>query len=138
LLGVPNVFDHDWDIEQKQPGFSWRRMRLGLHLDAEKLGASVTSCRRVSGPSPSTYTGQRGDVGCPRRGDMRSARGGNWGRGDAALFRTGPEGAHQLINCFDRVARYIVVSTMIEPEIVEYPKSGTVGLMAGAPPGKGD
>jgi hypothetical protein len=32
----------------------------------------------------------------------------------------------------------MVVSTMIEPEIVEYPKSGTVGLMAGAPPGKGD
>lgn len=32
----------------------------------------------------------------------------------------------------------MVISTMLEPEIVEYPESGKVGLMAGAPPGKGD
>ncbi len=32
----------------------------------------------------------------------------------------------------------MLVSTMSEPEIVEYPEGGKVGLMAGAPPGKLD
>ena len=31
-----------------------------------------------------------------------------------------------------------MISTMIEPEIAEYPDTNKVGLMAGAPPGKGD
>lgn len=31
-----------------------------------------------------------------------------------------------------------MVSTMVHPEVLEYPDSGKVGLMAGAPPGKGD
>ncbi len=33
----PNVFGDDWDAEQTQQGFTWKRLRLG----ADRLGASV-------------------------------------------------------------------------------------------------
>ncbi|HEX5763200.1 MAG TPA: hypothetical protein VFY04_08785, partial [Solirubrobacterales bacterium] len=38
---MPNVFSDDWDVEQSEPGFSWKRMRLAGRLGGEKLGASV-------------------------------------------------------------------------------------------------
>lgn len=37
----PNVFGDDGDAEQTQPGFTWKRLRLGQLLGAERLGASV-------------------------------------------------------------------------------------------------
>ena len=56
-------------------------------------------------------------------------------RGDAVSFPTGPDGAHQLINRSEEPARVLMLSTMIEPEIAEYPDSGKVGVFAGKAPG---
>jgi len=36
-----NVFDEDWDAQQSQPGFTWKRMRVGARLGADGLGLSV-------------------------------------------------------------------------------------------------
>ncbi len=57
------------------------------------------------------------------------------GRGDAISFPAGPEGAHQVINRAEEPARFLMVSTMIEPEIAEYPDSGKIGVFAGRAPG---
>ena len=57
------------------------------------------------------------------------------GRGDSMIFPKGPEGAHQVINRSDSEARIMMMSTMVEPEIAEYPDSGNVGVFAGKPPG---
>jgi hypothetical protein len=51
--------------------------------------------------------------------------------GDAAIFRCGRDGAHALVNGSSRPVRVLVVSTMIEPDICEYPDSDKVGLFAG-------
>jgi uncharacterized cupin superfamily protein len=56
-------------------------------------------------------------------------------KGAAALFRRGPEGAHQVINRSKGPARFMLISTMIEPDITEFPDTGKVGLFAGAAPG---
>jgi uncharacterized cupin superfamily protein len=47
----------------------------------------------------------------------------------------GPETAHQIINTSDTELRYLAVSTMVEPEVMDYPDSGKLGVFAGAPPG---
>ena len=36
-----NVFADDWDVEQSQPGYTWKRMRLARRLGGELLGVSV-------------------------------------------------------------------------------------------------
>lgn len=46
-----------------------------------------------------------------------------------------PDEAHQLINESDTDLRYLAVSTMEEPDVVSYPDSGKLGVIAGSPPG---
>jgi uncharacterized cupin superfamily protein len=89
----PNVFGDEWDAEQVQPGFTWKRLRLGQRLGAEKLGASVFEL---------------------------------------------PPGQHSFpyhLHHANEEPRIIVLSTMIDPDITEFPDTGKVGLFAGAPPG---
>ncbi|MFC3104007.1 cupin domain-containing protein [Salinisphaera aquimarina] len=47
----------------------------------------------------------------------------------------GAEHAHQLINSSAAPLKYLALSTMHEPEIMEYPDSNKFGAFAGAPPG---
>ena len=43
----------------------------------------------------------------------------------------GPETAHQIVNDSDAELRYLSVSTMIDPEICEYPDSAKIGVYDG-------
>ena len=47
----------------------------------------------------------------------------------------GVETAHQIINDSDQPLTYLCVSTMIEPEVLQYPDSGKLGAIAGSAPG---
>ncbi len=47
--------------------------------------------------------------------------------------RGGPETAHQLINTGDTTLKYIGISTMRDPEVVEYPDSGKFAAIAVKP-----
>jgi uncharacterized cupin superfamily protein len=44
--------------------------------------------------------------------------------------------AHQIINTSDAELRYLAISTMIEPDIAEYPDTGKRLMIAGSPPGR--
>ena len=54
--------------------------------------------------------------------------------GDVELFPAGSKGAHQVTNDSDRTVRLLMISTMTSPEVVEYPDSEKVGVLA-VPPG---
>ena len=47
--------------------------------------------------------------------------------GDVACFRRGKKGYHQVRNETDEPVRVLMLSTLIAPEIVEYPDSGKIG-----------
>lgn len=69
-------------------------------------------------------------------GQVRGPDGtGSLDAGDFVVFPTGPEGAHRVVNDGDRVLRYLVVSTMRDPDVTVYPDADAVGVYAGAPPG---
>ena len=52
--------------------------------------------------------------------------------GDVICCPTGgPETAHQIVNDSDAELRYLSVSTMIDPEICEYPDSAKIGVYDG-------
>ena len=50
--------------------------------------------------------------------------------GDVELFPTGPDGAHQVFNHTEEPVRLLMISTMQNPEVVEYPDSDKVGAIA--------
>jgi uncharacterized cupin superfamily protein len=50
---------------------------------------------------------------------------------DAAVFRRGPEGAHQVRNDWYEPARVLMFSSISDPEVVVYPEEGRTGVIAG-------
>ena len=53
--------------------------------------------------------------------------------GDVVAFGTGRRGAHRLSNDSEAPARFVIVSTLVMPEVVEYPESGRVFVMSEGP-----
>ena len=46
---------------------------------------------------------------------------------DVAVFRRGPEGAHEVRNDTGEIVRVLMLSTLANPEICVYPDSGKIG-----------
>ncbi|MEA1902773.1 MAG: cupin domain-containing protein [Actinomycetota bacterium] len=137
---MENIYAIDWDGTQEQPGYEWHRIRLARRLDGEMLGGSIY----VMGPGqksfPYHYHHANEEMLIVLEGNVvvRTPEGEeDAGPGDSLIFRKGPSGAHQVINRSDEEARILMMSTMVEPEIAEYPDSGHIGVFAGAPPGAG-
>lgn len=40
-MSPANLFAPDWDADQDEPPFTWRRARLGRQAGSERLGASL-------------------------------------------------------------------------------------------------
>jgi uncharacterized cupin superfamily protein len=53
--------------------------------------------------------------------------------GDVVSFPRGRRGAHTLANPSDEPVRYLMISTKVMPEVVEYPEEGTVRMLTRAP-----
>lgn len=53
--------------------------------------------------------------------------------GDFVSLPPGRASAHQIVNDSRAPLRYLAVSTMITPEVVEYPDSGKLAVSAGTP-----
>jgi uncharacterized cupin superfamily protein len=133
-----NVFADSWDSEQARPGYSWKRMRLGRRIGTELIGASVYELAPGAASFPYHSHNANEELllvleGAP---SLRTPRGVEQLQpGDAVAFPPGRQGAHQVLNQTEKVARILIASTMISPEIAEYPDSHKVGLFAGGAPG---
>lgn len=73
------------------------------------------------------------------QGTLRTAQGEvAVGPGDYMAFPVGPEYAHQMINRGTEPLRYLCFSTMIVPEVAEYPDwPGKMALFLDTPAGRG-
>lgn len=135
---MENVYGNDWDVTQDHPGYEWHRIRLARRLGGEMLGASVYVLEPGQRSFPYHFHHANEELLIVLEGMVivRTPEGETpAGRGDALIFTKGPPGAHQIINRSDGRARYLVISTMVEPEIAEYPDSGNIGVFAGRAPG---
>ena len=55
--------------------------------------------------------------------------------GDYVALPADDSGGHRVINDSDGTLRYLVVSTMTQPDVTVYPDSGKLGVYVGSPPG---
>lgn len=128
---MENVFGDDFDTRMDKPGYQWDGFRLAKRLGGEKLGASVYVIPPGMRSFPYHYHHANEEMLIVLEGDLelRTPEGTRQvSRGDAAIFNVGPRGAHQLHNTSDTPVRVLLISTMLEPEIAQYPDSGNVGL----------
>jgi len=127
-----NLFTNEWDFEHSGVGVATIAGRAGSEL----LGATVYELApgarwadlhvhyaneeliAVLTGTPSLYT---------LDGSRKLAA------GDVVACRRGREGAHRLENESEEPARVMIVSTMLMPEVVEYPEQDRVFVMTEAP-----
>jgi uncharacterized cupin superfamily protein len=133
---MANVYEPEFDAEQDEPPFTWRRARLGRQAGAEALGASLFELPpgASSFPLHVHHANEEMLVVLSGRLTLRSIDGEReLETGELVACPAGRRGAHRLENHSGEPARFLVVSTMNAPEVNEYPDSGKIWVRDYAP-----
>jgi uncharacterized cupin superfamily protein len=131
---VFNLYRDDWDRTEDRPGWRSKDAWVGAHIGAELLGGSLYELE--SGDRLWPYHTHHGNEewmivvrGAPT---LRTPEGEQTlSEGDVVCFRRGGEGLHQIRNETAGAIRVLMLSTLLAPDIVEYPDSGKVSVVDG-------
>ena len=129
-MKVFNLFGDEWDLHGERDGYRIRDAHVGMRLGAELMGGSLYELDpgEKSWPYHLHHANEEWLVVVRGRPTLRTSDGEQELReGDTVCFPRGPAGAHQVSNRSDAPVRVLILSTMIAPELVEYPDSGKVG-----------
>lgn len=104
-------------------------MRLGEELGTERLGVSLWELPPGQCAYPFHFHLADEELlvvleGTPELRDTAGVR--TLAAGEMVAFRTGADGAHQLVNRTGDMVRFLAVSTAGTPDIVLYPEHGKV------------
>jgi uncharacterized cupin superfamily protein len=133
---APNLYEPDFDAEQDEPGFRWRRARLGRQAGLERVGLSLLEIHpgEATFPYHFHFGNEELLIVVEGRPSLRTPDG--WREleaGEVVGFPRGEEGAHQVVNRSDEPARVALVSEMVGPDVVVMPDSGKVQARENAP-----
>jgi uncharacterized cupin superfamily protein len=133
---APNLYEPDFDAEQDEPGFRWRRARLGRQAGLERVGLSLLEIQpgEATFPYHFHFANEELLIVVEGRPSLRTPDG--WREleaGEVVGFPRGEEGAHQVVNRSDEPARVALVSEMVGPDVVVMPDSGKVQARENAP-----
>ena len=136
---IVNVEDVPTVKRQHGDKFEAQIAPVGAHLESKKIGFNVTTV--PPGKRAFPYHAHRGNEEMffvlEGEGSIRIAGATPRIRaGDFISLPPGRDSAHQIVNDSQAPLRYLAVSTMQEPEVVEYPDSGKIGVVAGTPGGR--
>jgi len=132
---VPRPPEHLASDTTTAARFDCSRASLGVPLGLAKLGVNVTAVKPGKAAYP--FHSHRGNdelfvilagSGVLRLGTERHAV----KEGDVIGCPAGDAStAHQLVNTGTTELRYLAVSTLVDPEVCEYPDSGKIGAYHG-------
>ncbi|MFC4357000.1 cupin domain-containing protein [Halobium salinum] len=136
-MGPVNESNLDWsDTDRGETRF--RRKRLAAAAGGDDLGCSLYELPAGGKSWPYHYhTGNEEALYVlTGEGFLRADDGEHRLRaGDYAALSAGESGAHCVVNDGEVPLRYLLLSTMREPDVSVYPDSGKIGIFAGSPPG---
>lgn len=129
--------DLDWqDVDRGSARF--RRKQLGAADGAGQLGCSLYELPPGGASFPYHYHTANEEAIYVLAGTATLRLAGEEHTldvGEFAALPAGESGAHRVRNEGDQPLRYLMVSTMTEPDVMVYPDSEKVGFVAGAAPG---
>ncbi|SFC45276.1 Cupin domain-containing protein [Halobiforma haloterrestris] len=132
-----NEADLEW-TEYDQGSSRFRRKQLSESVGATDLGCSLYELPPGERSWPYHYhtANEEAIFVLEGEGTLRCERGAEpLAAGDFATFPANEEGGHRIVNDSDEVLRYLLVSTMIEPDVTVYPEMDKIGVFVGSPPG---
>jgi uncharacterized cupin superfamily protein len=128
-VGDDNVWTDAWDQGEDWSGGGARAKRLPR---GPNLGATVYELRPGNWVPFHFHHGSEELLVVLRgRPTLRTQSGETvLEEGAVVYFPNGPEGSHALTNATDEAVRYVVASTRVSPEVVEYPDLGQITAQA--------
>ncbi|MDD3608971.1 MAG: cupin domain-containing protein [Halothiobacillaceae bacterium] len=135
ILNIDALDYTDWGDGEY---FAARLGRIASRLGARKLGYRlvILAPGKTGWPYHAHHVNEEMFFILAGRGTLRLAGERHPVRaGDVIAIPPGPDTPHQLINTSTEELRYLAVSTMEAPEVLEYPDSGKYGVMVGSAPG---
>ncbi len=129
-MEVFNLYSDDWDRVEERPGWRSKDAWVGARLGGELLGGSLYELEAGDRlwPYHTHHANEEWLVVVRGHPTLRTPDGEQELKdGDVVCFRRGKEGFHQVRNDTDSRIRVLMLSTLIAPDIVEYPDSGKIG-----------
>jgi uncharacterized cupin superfamily protein len=127
---MPNVFDPEFEPPLSNPSpFQARGAEIGVQAGTRDLGASLYEIPQGQAIAPfhTHYGNEELLIVIAGRPTLRTHAGEReLDPGEVVAFRAGRDGAHRVDNHRPEPARVLMVSTMNEVDVVEYPDSGKV------------
>ncbi|ELZ14563.1 cupin [Haloterrigena salina JCM 13891] len=138
-MGKINESDLEWNEYDPEPDdVAFRRKQLSTAADADDLGCSLYELPPGRRSWPYHYHTANEEAVYVLAGDgLLVAADGETPleEGDFASFSADESGGHRIVNDGNEPLRYLMVSTMNEPDITVYPEMETFGVYVGSPPG---
>lgn len=136
-MTVVNVDDRTWE-ETRASDAHFLRKNLARAAGAERLGCSLYEL--PPGGRDWAYHYHHGNEEAifvlGGEGVLQSPDGDvPLKTGDYVALPAGPEHTHRVHNRSDGPLRFLCLSTMDEPDVVEYPETGRLGVFCGSAPG---
>jgi uncharacterized cupin superfamily protein len=127
-----------WEHEAHGPRFEHQRKRLGRAAGGVQIGTSLLRLQpgKAAFPAHFHHGNEEAVFIVSGSGTIRIGAGEYpVAAGDYIALPAGTGEAHQVRNTSRAPLEYLVLSTMLQPEISEYPDSGKMGVFAGVAPG---
>jgi uncharacterized cupin superfamily protein len=134
---IVNLDDLPWEPYARGP-FGGERKRVARHAGARLLGYSLYRIQPGGRTFPYHFEHVNEEFALVLAGHavLRAPEGAREvGPGDAICFPVGPDGAHGFMAVGEEPFEVFFLSTMMEPDIAEYPDSEKVYVIVGAAPG---
>jgi len=135
-----NIDEVDWK-EYDEGENTFRRKELSNVVGAENLGFSLYELPPGKRSWPYHYhtANEEALYVLGGRGTLRHDDGEDELRsGDFVTLPDDESGGHQVVNDGEETLRYLVASTMEEPDVTVYPEMEKFGVFVGSPPGGRD
>ena len=129
-MKIFNLNGDEWDRVEERAGWRSKDAWVGARIGAELLGGSMYELEPGDRlwPYHTHHANEEWMIVLRGRPTLRTPEGEReLTEGDVVCFPRGKDGLHQLRNGTDQPTRVLMLSTLIAPDVVEYPDSGKVG-----------
>jgi uncharacterized cupin superfamily protein len=129
-MDVVNLDTQEWERTEEREGWRSKDAWIGARLEAELIGGSLYELEPGNKlwPYHTHHANEEWLIVVRGRPTLRTHDGEQELReGDVVCFRRGKDGFHQVLNRTDSPIRVLMLSTLITPDVVEYPDSGKIG-----------
>jgi uncharacterized cupin superfamily protein len=128
-MKIFNLYGDEWDEPRDRDGWRIKETFVGHRIGGELIGASMSEVEPGNKlwPYHTHHANEEWVIVLRGEPTLRTPEGEQVLReGDVVCFRRGKEGAHQIFNRTESPIRVLMLSSMIEPDIVEYLDTGKV------------